>query len=126
MPAKFSNYNHVFSFDLAIKLPENLRMNQHAMEQIDKKQLLYGPSYSFSLMGLEILKIYIETHLKMGFIWPFESHIGALILFNKKHDGSFHLYIYYLGFNNLIIKNLYSLFLIKETLARLDWAKQFS
>lgn len=56
-------------------------------------------------MELEILKTYIETDLKTRFIQPFKSLADAVILFDKKPDGSLHFYVDYQGFNNLIIKN---------------------
>ena len=67
-------------------------------------------------MKLEILRIYIKTYLKTGFIQPFKSFAGAPILFDKKLNNSLHLYINYQGFNNLIIKNQYLLLLIAEFL----------
>ena len=56
-------------------------------------------------MELEILKTYIETHLKTGFTGPSKSSAGVPILFDKKPDGSFHLCVDYRGLNNLTIKN---------------------
>lgn len=40
-------------------------------------------------MELEILKLYIKTHLKTGFIWPSNSLIGTLIFIDKKLNSSF-------------------------------------
>ena len=77
-------------------------------------------------MELEILKTYIETHLKTGFIWASKSPASAPILFDKKPDGSFPLYIDYRGLNNLIINNRYPLSLISESLDRLGQAKRFT
>ena len=51
-----------------MELPKNTRMNEHAIELIDKKQSPYGPIYALSPVELETLKAYIETHLKTGFI----------------------------------------------------------
>ena len=77
-------------------------------------------------MKLETLKTHIETHLKTGFFWLFNSSAGAAILFDKKPDGSFWLCLNYQGFNNLTIKNRYLLLLISEALDRLGKAKQFT
>ena len=46
-------------------------------------------------MELEILKTYIETHLKTGFIQPSKSPAGAPILFDKKPDGNLRLCVHY-------------------------------
>ncbi len=88
-----------------MELPENTGMNKHAIELIQWKQPPYGPIYALSLVELETLKTYIETHLKMGFIRPSKSPTGAPIFFDKKSDGSLRLCIDYRGFNNLTIKN---------------------
>ena len=68
IPAKYSNYAHVFSFDLAMKRPENTEINKHIIKLIDEKQPLYKLIYALNLVELETLKTYIETHLKTGFI----------------------------------------------------------
>ena len=51
-----------------MELPENININEHAIELIEGKQPLYGPIYSLGPMELEMLKAYIETHWKTGFI----------------------------------------------------------
>ena len=75
-------------------------------------------------MEPETLKTYIETHLKTGFIQPFQSSASTPILFDKKPHGSFCLYVDYRSLNNLMIKNQYLLPLIGESLDRLGQAKR--
>lgn len=77
-------------------------------------------------MEQEMLKAYIETHLKTGHIQPSKSPTGASIFFNKKPNGSLWLYVNYQGLNNLIIKNRYLLSLIGKCLGRLGQVKQFT
>ncbi len=43
-------------------------MNKYTIELIEKKQLFYKSIYTLSSMKLKILKAYIKTHLKTGFI----------------------------------------------------------
>ena len=105
VPSKYADYANIFSFDLAMKLPENTCINKHAIKLQDSKHPLYGPFYSLGPVELEILKTYIETYLKTGFIQPSKSFISAPILFNKKPDCSFWLCINYWDLNNLTIKN---------------------
>ncbi len=93
---------------------------------IKGKQPPYGPIYAFSLVELETLGAYIETHLKTGFIRPSKFPVGAPILFNKKLDGSLRLSVDYRGLNNLTIKNRYPLLLIGEALDWLGRAKRFT
>ncbi len=122
---KYSDYANVFFLDLAMELPENTRMNEYTIKLINSKQPPYRPIYALSLMELETLKIYIETHLKTGFIWPFKSPTRALILFDKKRDSSFYLCVDYWGLNKLTIRNRYPLPLIGEALDHLSRAKRF-
>ncbi len=126
IPAKYSDYAHVFSSDLAMELPENNGMNKHTIELIERKQPPYGPIYALSPVELEMLKTYIKIHLKTGFIWPFKSPAGDPILFDKKPDSSLRLCINYRGLKNLTIKNQYPMPLIGESLNRLGWAKRFT
>ena len=123
---KYLDLADVFSLDLASELPEYTRINDHAIELVDGQQSLYGPIYSLEPVELETLKAYIETNLANGFIRPSKSPAGAPILFDRKSDGSFRLYVNYRGLNNLMIKNRYPLPLIKESLNRRGRARQFT
>ena len=109
IPDEYLDFIDVFSKKKALVLPERTELNEHAINLEDSKQPPYGPIYSLGPVELEILKTYIETYLKTGFIQPFKSPAGAPILFDKKPDGSFRLYIDYRGLNNLTIKNRYRL-----------------
>lgn len=53
---------------------------------MNDKQLSYGPIYILSQVELEVLKAYIKTHIKTGFIWRSKSLAIVLILFDKKPD----------------------------------------
>ncbi len=123
--AEYSNYTNTFSLDLAMELLENTGTNEHAIMLIEDKQPPYGPIYTLSSLKLETLKAYIKTYLTTRLIWPSKSPAGIFILFNKKPNGSFCLYIDYWGLNYLTIKNWYLLLLIEKAL---DWfrrAKRF-
>ncbi len=124
--SEYSNYTYVFSADLAMELPENTCINEHAIELIEGKQPPYGPIHSVGQVKLETLKTYIETHLKTGFVCPSKSPAGAPIFFYKKPDRSLCLCVNYQGLNNLTIKNRYPLLLIGESLDQLGWAKRFN
>lgn len=58
-------------------------MNNYVIKLEDCKQLPYGPIYSLGLVELEILKTYIETHLKTRFIQSSKSSSGMLIFFDQ-------------------------------------------
>lgn len=51
-----------------IKLSKNTSINEHTIKLVEGKQPPYRPIYSLKLVELEILKTYIKTYLKIGFI----------------------------------------------------------
>ena len=124
--AEYSDYSNVFSAEHAAELPENTRMNEHAIKLEEGKQPPFGPIYSLGPVELETLKTYIETNLANGFIRPSKSPAGAPILFDRKPDRSLRLCVDYWGLNNLTIKNQYPLPLIDKSLDQLGRAKRFT
>ena len=80
IPNKSSNFVNIFSEDKALVLLERTKLNEHAINPIDGKQSLYGLIYNLGLVKLEILKTYIKTHLKTGFIQPSKFSAYAFIL----------------------------------------------
>ncbi len=124
--SKYVDFADVVSLKLAIKLPEHTEINDHLIELVDDWQLPYGPISSLRPVELETLKAYIKNNLSNGFIRPSKSPAKASIFFNKKSDGSLRLCVNYRGLNNLTIKNLYLLLLVKESLDRLCRARRFT
>ena len=109
-----------------MELPKNTRMNKHAIELEEDKQLPFGPIYSLGPVELETLKTYIETNLANGFIRPSKSPTGALIFFNRRLDENLCFCVDYWGFNNITIKNRYPLLLIGKSLDWLSRVKRFT
>ena len=101
----YLDFSDIFSKAKVLVLSEITELNQHAIELQEDQKSLYRPIYSLGPVELEMLKIYIKINLANGFIWPSKSPADAPILFVRKPDGSFYLYINYQGFNNLTIKN---------------------
>ena len=127
VPAKYSDFADVFSTNLASEVSEHTGINNHAIELVDGcQQPPYGPIYSLGPMELETWKAYIKTNLANGFIRPSKLPDRAPILFDRKSDGSLRLCVDYWGLNNLTIKNRYPLLLIRESLDKLERAKQFT
>ena len=102
---KYSDFVDVFSPDLTSELPKHTGINDYAIKLVESQQPPYGSIYSLRSVELETLKAYIETNLANGFIRPSKSLTGAPILFDRKSNGSFRLYVNYRGLNNLTIKN---------------------
>ena len=125
IPDEYFDFANIFSEEKALVLPECTELNKHAIDLEDGKQPPYELICSLSPVKLEILKTYIKTYLKIGFIRPSKSPAGAPIFFDKKPDGSFCLCVDYWGLNNPTIKNQYLLPLIGESLDLLGQAKRF-
>ena len=68
IPDKYSDFTDVFSKEKALVIPERTKLNEHAINLENGKQLPYRLIYSLGLVELETLKTYIKTHLKTGFI----------------------------------------------------------
>ncbi len=91
VPSEYADFVDVFLPKLAVELPEHTKINDYAIKLVDDWQPLYGPIYSLGPVELETLKAYIKNNLASGFIKPFKSPAEALILFDKKPDGSLRL-----------------------------------
>lgn len=102
---EYIDYTKVFSKDLAIELLKNNRINNYAIELIKGKRSPYRPIHSLDLAELEMLKAYIETHLKTRFIQLSKPTVSILIFFYKKPKGNLSLFVNYQGFNNFTVKN---------------------
>ena len=70
--------------------------------------------------------MYIKNNLANNFIRFFKSFAGVPIFFDIKSDKNLRLYIDYQDFNNLIIKNWYSISLVGKLLDWLCQAQHFT
>ena len=116
IPAEYLDFKDVFSKEFAVMLSEHTEINTHVIDLEESKQLPYSSIYSLGLVKLETLKTYIKTNLANSFIRPSKSPAIAPILFDKKPNGNFWLYVNYQSLNNIIIKNWYPLPLVGESL----------
>lgn len=66
--AKYAKYANFFFCNLVIKFPKNTGIIKYAIKLVKNKQLFYKFIYVLSLVELEVLKTYIKTHQKSGFI----------------------------------------------------------
>jgi hypothetical protein len=67
-----------------------------------------------------LLRKYIKSALKKGWIRPSKSLYSVPILFVPKKDGKMRLYVDFRGLNRITVKNRYPLPLISEILDRLS------
>lgn len=101
-----------------MNIPQNTGINEHALKLIKNKQFSYGPIYRLGRVEQEMMKAYMETHLRTGFIRPSKSSAGTSIFLDNKPDKSLRLCVSDQDFNNLINKICYPLPLIGKFL---DW-----
>ena len=122
--SEYADFADVFLSKWAAEFLEHGISNQ-AIKLGDDRQPLYGFIYSLEPVEVETLKTYIENNLANSFIKRFKSPAKALLLFDKKPDGSLRLCMDYRDFNNLTIRNWYLLPLVRESLDQLGQAWHF-
>lgn len=126
IPPMYHDYLDVFSAEKAARLPEH-RTYDIKVDLADGTPIPTGGIYPLSELENELLRKYIQEHLKMGHIRPSSSPGGAPVFFVKKPDGSgLRLCVDYRGLNNLLKKDKYPIPLIAGTLDRLRKAKLFT
>ena len=59
---EYFNYSNVFSAENAAELPENTRINKHAIKLEEDKQPFFKPIYSLGSVKLKTLKTYIKIN----------------------------------------------------------------
>ncbi|MDV3181136.1 MAG: reverse transcriptase family protein [Candidatus Phytoplasma australasiaticum] len=85
-------------------------------------QLISIPPYHIALAVLKELKNFLDK----GFIRPSISLLSAMVLFERKKDGSLQMCINYRQLNKVTIKNKYSLLRIDDLFDQLQGATHFS
>ena len=78
---EYFDFSNIFFLDSAVELPEHNGINNHPIDLLDDKQLLYSPIYSLGPVELKMLKTYIKANLASGFIRPSKSPANISILF---------------------------------------------
>ena len=79
-----------------------------------------------SLEQLELLRDYIEDHLRRGFIVPSNASYASPVLFAKKPGGGWRFCVDYRKLNSITKRDVYPIPLIQETLTRLARAMVFT
>jgi len=73
-----------------------------------------------------MLREYLNTYLKNGFIRSLRSPAALPVLFILKTNKEFRLYVNYKGLNVVTIKNRYLFLFINEIFNRVSGAKIFT
>jgi hypothetical protein len=98
----------------------------HEILLVEGKQPKAQPIYSLFRTELEALREYINKNKVKGYIREFTSLARYLILFVPKSDGKLRLCVDYRRFNEITVKNRYTLPLIHEMQDRIKGAKWFT
>ena len=126
LPAEYSQYQNVFSRELADSLPP-YRSFDHSIDLKPGEQPPWGPVYALSETELKALREYLDEMLETGKIRPSKSPAGAPILFvPKAHGRGLRLCVDYRGLNRVTIMNRYPLPLMNELRDRVQGATIFS
>ena len=72
------------------------------------------------------LRKQLKELLDVGLIQPSRAPYGALMLFQKKHDGSLHMCVDYRVLNKVTIKNKYPIPLAAELFDNFSKASYFT
>ena len=126
IPECYKDLAKVFSKSEADTLPPHRGPIDHHIPLADSAKPVFGPIYNLSELELKVLKQYVDTQLKKGFICPSTSPFGFPVLFVKKPDGSLRLCIDYRALNRMTIKNRYPLPLTSEIMDRIKGATCFT
>jgi hypothetical protein len=122
---KYQDFANVFNKTNVDKLSEHDSQN-HAIETIENKSLLFESIYNLSIIELKTLREYLDEHLKKKFITSSHSSTRVSILFVKKSSESLRLCVDYRRLNAIIIKNRYFILLIMQILICLMSAMIFT
>ena len=126
LPLELHDLADVFAEGREGDLVDPVVQAHHAIDLVDGKMPPWLPIYNMSAKELAVLREYIESSLKKGWIRESKSPVGAPVLFAPKSDGGLRLSVDYRGLNERTIKNRYPLPLVDEMLDRLSGAKVFS
>jgi Reverse transcriptase (RNA-dependent DNA polymerase) len=92
----------------------------------EKVKSFYKPLYALLERELRILRNYLAEKKEIGWIRRSKSPAKTFILFILKPDDSLRLCVDYRALNKVTVKNRHLLFLINETLDRMQGAKIYT
>ena len=95
VPGKYLDFANIFLEKLATILPEQTKVNKHAIKVEKGNQPFYRPIYSLDFVKLGTFKTYIKINLSNSFIRDSKSPAGPPILFVCKPNASSRLFVDY-------------------------------
>jgi len=121
---EYHDFLDVFSYELINILSER-RFYDHKIQLQKSKTSIFESLYDMSQDELRVLKKYLKNNLIKDFIQVSSFFAISLILFVKKSSEELRFCVNYRDLNVIIVKNRYSLLLIREILDRLIKIKYY-
>ncbi|GKV41043.1 hypothetical protein SLEP1_g48622 [Rubroshorea leprosula] len=118
-------FDDVMPPELPKKLPPRREVD-HAIELEPGSKPPAMGLYRMAPPELEELRKQLKELLDAGFIRPSKAPYGALVLFQKKHDGTFRMCIDYRALNKITVKKKYPIPLIDDLFDKLGKARWFT
>ena len=125
LPQQYWEFAEIFSKKASDQLPLHKDKMDHNIILKNENNLTLSSLYSMSLKQLELVKAYLENHLKKGFIVLSDASYASSVLFAKKPEGGWRFCVNYQKLNAITKTDRYPLPLIEETLAQLVRVKVF-
>ncbi|GBG68801.1 hypothetical protein CBR_g3341 [Chara braunii] len=100
-------YHDVFPSSFSYTGIPPMRDVEHSIQLVPVYRVHHHATYRLSIPEATELKRQLEELLRLGFIKPSNSPLGAPVLFPRKADGTLHLCIDYRGLNRYTVKNNY-------------------
>ena len=126
LPQQYWEFAEIFSKKASDQLSLHKDKINHDIILKNENNLTLSSLYSMSLKQLELIKAYLENHLKKGFMVLSDASYASPVLFAKKPEGGWHFCVDYQKLNAITKKDKYPLPLIEETLAWLVRVKIFT
>jgi hypothetical protein len=125
VPQEYHGYLSVFKEKREPVQPPH-RHHDHGIPLIDHEVPPFEPLRALDETRLQVLREYLDSSVKRGWIRCSTSPVGAPIHFVKKKDGGLRLCVDYRGLNAITVKDRTPLPLIAEALDHLSKAKIYT
>jgi hypothetical protein len=104
IPAQFRQYRSVFSEQASERLPQHQPWD-HAIDLKPDTTMKKCGVYRLTTAEMDALKLYIEDHLRKGYIQRSKSPVASPFFFVNKKDGKLRPVQDYRALNDITVKN---------------------
>jgi transposase InsO family protein len=125
IPAQFRQYRSVFSEQASERLPQHQPWD-HAIDLKPDTTMKKCGVYRLTTAEMDALKLYIEDHLRKGYIQRSKSPVASPFFFVNKKDGKLRPVQDYRALNDITVKNATPLPLIPDLIDKLQGSRYFT